>query len=59
MRATDGHTVGTYFMAFQKETFDIFTSVLDLLNQIAEYVLNTVTVFFIAFINAYYFGTSI
>ena len=46
-------------MASQKKTFDIFTSVLDIINQIAEYALKTVTVFFIAFINAYYFGISI
>ena len=46
-------------MASQKETFDIFTSVLDIVNQIAEYALNTVTVFFIAFINAYHFGIAI
>ena len=46
-------------MACQRETFDIFTSVLDIVNQIAEYALNTVTVFFIAFINSYRFGISI
>ena len=46
-------------MASQKETFDIFTSVFDIVNQIAEYALNTVTVFFIVFINAYHFGISI
>ena len=46
-------------MASQKDTFDIFTSALDIVNQITEYVLNTVTVFFIAFINAYHFGISI
>ena len=42
-------------MASQKETFDIFTSVLDIINQIAKYALNTVRVFFIA----YHFGMSI
>ena len=46
-------------MASQMETFDIFTSVLDIVNQIAEYALNTVTVCFIAFINVYHFGISI
>ena len=46
-------------MASQKETFDIFTSVLDIVNQISEYALNTVTVSFIAFIYAYHFGISI
>ena len=52
-------TGGTYFMASHRETFDIFKSVLDIVNQIAEYALNTVTVFFIVFINAYRFGISI
>ena len=33
--------------------------VLDIINQIAEYALNTVTVFFFAFINAYYFGVPV
>ena len=43
-------------MASERETFDIFTGVLDIVNQIAEYALNTVTVFFIVFIDAYHFG---
>ena len=42
-------------MVSQKETFDIFTSVLDIVNQIAEYALNTVKGFFIAC----HFGMSI
>ena len=46
-------------MASQRETFHIFTSGLDIVNQIAEYDLNTITSFFIAFINAYHFGISI
>ena len=46
-------------MVSQKETSDIFTSVLNIVNQIAEYTINAVTVFFIAFINAYHFGVSI
>ena len=46
-------------MASQKETLDIFTSFLDIVNQIAEYALNTVTVSFIDFINAYHFGIPI
>ena len=46
-------------MASQRETFNSFTSVLDIVNQIAEYAPNTVTVFFIVFINACHFGISI
>ena len=42
-------------MASQKKTFDISTSVLDIVNQIAEYAINTVRVLFII----YHFGISI
>ena len=43
-------------MASQKETFDIFTSVLDTVNQIAEYALNTVKVFLIAYFYFYFYS---